>query len=170
MNRIRCQLPIEFRHLEPSLLLVGPRAMCIHRSAALVLDLPHSDLVFGTLRAATPEEQQMIGPEASTTPFIHCWVELGEDILFAPTTIERCNGSLLPMRRQHYYEMNGVRDVRRLSRKDVLRISGEIGLSAHLRKGVPAKKSVGATLLDAAGVRWKLSADEGIIPADLEDA
>jgi len=139
--------------------------LCIHRAAAFVLDMPGSELCFGTLRAATPLER-LQQPGASPVPFIHAWGEYKGKV-YAPTTIEAMGG-LVPINRELYYDVNGIKDVHRLSRKDVLRISGEIGFSAHVRHGKPTRGgvSVGAAFLSAAGVQWVDGDDGGILPAE----
>jgi hypothetical protein len=154
----------KFPHLNGAMLMVGVEGtgLCIHRAAAFVLDTPGAELCFGTLDPAT-EEARAKNPLLAAVPFIHAWAE-HHGMVYAPTTIERAGNKLVPMGRSYYYGMNGVRDVHRLSRRALLTLSGEIGLSAHLRKGTPAKKSVGATLLDAAGVRWMDGPDGGLLP------
>lgn len=156
-------------HLWGAMHMIGyaGNGLCIHRAAGFVLDTPGAELCFGTFRAASPEELA-VDPRGSTEPFIHAWAEL-EGYAYAPTTIEAM-GRLVPIDRDYYYRINGARDIRRLSRKDVLRISGEIGLSAHLRHDKPTRNgaSVGQTLMDAAGVRHAVTADGGIIPATEE--
>jgi hypothetical protein len=154
----------KFPHLNGAMLMVGIEGtgLCIHRAAGFVLDTPGSELCFGTFDPAT-DEARAKNPLLADEPFIHAWAE-HNGLVYAPTTIEKAGNKLVPMGRDYYYGMNGARDIKRLSRRQLLTISGEINLSAHLRKGVPAKKSVGATLLDAAGVEWMDSPTGGLIP------
>jgi hypothetical protein len=164
------KLLVPGKHLQACLRMVainGRSGLCIHRSVAFVLDTPQSDLVFGTFRAATPEER-LIVPGASTTPFIHCWAEWRGAVV-APTLYEKLG--LFPQSRNMYYELNGARDTKRLSRPQVLQLSGEYGLSAHLRYDSPIRggKSFGTVLLEAAGVEWQDSGDGSIIPKGEEE-
>lgn len=157
-----------FPHLTGAILMEGRAGtgLCIHRAAAFVLDRPGADLCFGIFPAATEEEKAAI-PNASDVSFIHAWAELS-GMVYAPTTIERTGGVLAPMRREGYYSINRVIRVKRLSRRQLLQISGQIGLSAHLRHGKPTRggASVGGTLLDAAGVAWRETEDGGLVPAE----
>lgn len=155
----------KFPHLHGAMKLThtGNQGLCIHRSAGFVLDTPGSELCFGVFRAATPEERNQ-DRNASLEPFIHCWAEFRGEV-YAPTTIERMGGKLVPYNRAAYYEVNGATSIKRLARPDLLRISREIGLSAHLRLGRPTRggASVGATLLDAVKMSYRISQTGGLI-------
>lgn len=142
----------------------GVSGLCFHRASAFVLDTLGSQMCFGTLRAPD-ERQRRDEPRASLVPFIHAWVEVGET-LYSPTTIEAMGG-LYQMTPRDYYERNGVADIRRLPRREVLRISGEIGLSAHFRRKAPLKSNMplGMVLLDAAGVDYTVNAQGSVLPA-----
>lgn len=141
---------------------IGQTGMCIHRSAGFVLDVPGSELCFGVFRASTPEEIARQS-NASREPFIHCWAEYHGKV-YAPTTIEAVGG-LRPIDPDYYYEINGATAIKRLPRPVVLRVAKEIGLSAHLRKGKPARASVGGSLLDAAGIEYRVGLEGGLVPA-----
>jgi len=152
------------RHLNGALAnLVGSsgKGMCFFRSAALVLDVPGSELAIGVLAGATAEELAA-NPDASTTPFIHAWVERGDTVV-SPTQIER-EGRLMPWPKQFYYETNGITEVRTVSRPALLKLSGEIGLSAHLRLNRPLKQAVSLAflLLDQTGLAYAVAEDGGI--------
>lgn len=152
----------DLRHLRGVIAhLTGSQGLCIHRSAAMVLDLPGAVLCFGVFRAATLQERAE-NPLASCEPFIHAWVEYRGSV-YAPTTIERFGG-LTPMSMQDYYDANGATGIRRMTRPELLKISGNIGLSAHFRLGKPARASVGGTLLDAVGMRYRISPEGGLLP------
>lgn len=140
------------------------QGLCIHRSAGFVLDTPGSNLFFGVFRAASPEERED-DPHASPEPFIHCWAEY-QGAVYAPTTIERMGGKLVPYDRVEYYAVNGITNIHSISRPKLLRISAEIGLSAHLRLGRPTRNqvSVGGTLLDAAGMPYRVNSKGGVLP------
>lgn len=159
------KLPKKFPHLNGSMVIKGKNGtgMCIHRSAAFVLDVPGSELVFGTLTPVT-DEQANATPhlKLSRVPFIHAWAEWQGNV-YSPSMIEH-DGGLKPIPRAFYYQTREVSDIHRLTRKQVIHLSGLINLSAHLKHGKPNKLSVGGTLLDAAGVKWKLSEDGGLIP------
>jgi len=146
----------------------GVSNCCFHRAAAFVLDVPGSVLCMGTLRAADEQERLEIA-NASPVPFIHAWCEF-DGLVYAPTTIERMGNRLVPFHRDAYYTMNGISDVRTLTRKELLTLSGKVGLSAHLKHFRPlhdgAKISV---LLDAAGIKWEISENGGIIPATVKE-
>lgn len=160
--------PRNWPHLAPALSMVarGGYGLCIHRACAFVLDVKGADLCFGTLREATPLER-LRNPEASDVPFIHAWAEL-RGMVYAPTLIERV-GCLAPIPLGEYYAANAIRDVYRMTRRAVLKVSGDVGLSAHLRKNKPLKggASFGLSLLDAAGVPYRLD-DHSILPASEE--
>ena len=148
--------------------IVGPNGLgsCFHRAAALVLDLPGSELCMGTFRAAT-EEELKVAPNASDEPFIHAWVEHG-GVVYAPTTIEANNNTLRPYTCAEYYSVHDAKDIYRLSRKDLITLSGRVGLSQHLLHNKPLRDgaSFAASIMDAAGLKWKDSAKGGgIIPA-----
>lgn len=149
-------------HLFGAMLMEGMPGtnLCIHRAAGFVLDTPGAELCFGTLRPRLDGPP----PQDRAEPFIHAWAELRGQV-YAPTTIEANGGRLDPFPQELYYAVNGVSDVRRLTRGEVLRLSGQIRLSAHLRRGTMPKASVGGTLLDAAGVSWKENEKGGLIPA-----
>ena len=151
-------------HLDGAMKLtgVGMTGLCIHRSAAFVLDMPGSVLCFGTFRAATPEEIAR-DPRSSREPFIHCWAEY-QGAVYAPTTIEAAGG-LRAIDPALYYQVNGATNIKRLSRPDLLKIAREIGLSAHLRRGKPARVSVGGALLDAVGIEYRIGLEGGLVPA-----
>lgn len=162
------KLPKKYPHLNGAMLLTGNTGtgMCIHRSAAFVLDVPGSELCFGTLAPARPEEINATPHlKLSAVPFIHAWVEWNGKV-YSPSMIEYDEGKLLPIDREFYYRTRGVSDIHRLNRKTVIHLSGKIGLSAHLKHGKPNKLSVGGTLLDAAGVKWQMSEDGGLIPRE----
>jgi hypothetical protein len=141
--------------------------MCFHRAAAMALDLPAAQVVFGIFRAATPEEQLTI-PNASTVPFIHAWVEWGGKA-FAPTTIER-EGGLFAMIPEGYYRVNGARSIKRLKRAALVRIARETGLLQHLTKNRDLKGSFIKAMLDEVGMPFTVSDDGGIVPAEEENA
>lgn len=135
--------------------------MCIHRSAAFVLDVPGSEMIVAVCSPATEADLKK-NPLASTEPFIHAWAEYKNSV-FAPTHLEPTGVKLVPKSVYYHYQQPTV--VRRISRPEVLKISGQIGLSAHLRKAVPPKASVGETFLNHVGIAWTISADGGLIPA-----
>ena len=139
--------------------LEGRQRLCIHRSAAFVLDVPGAVLVFGTLK---PDDVPQ--PGHSTVPFIHSWAEYRGNV-YAPTTIERMDGHLVPVPRDTYYAINGAHDIHSLTRAALLRLDKRYGLKRALRQNVLCRggASFGGTLLDAAGVAW---ADDngGVVP------
>jgi hypothetical protein len=154
-----------YKHLKAAMRFTGDQGPCFHRAAALVLDLPGSELCMGTFRAAT-EEELKISPNSSDEPFIHAWVE-HNGVVYAPTTIEAAGMALRPFTTAYYYGENGAKDIHRLSRKDLISLSGKYGISQFLLHSKPLKEgaSFGAILMDAAGLKWKDSEKGGIIPA-----
>lgn len=136
--------------------LSGPRGLCFHRAVGFVLDVIPATLVIGRIREANDEERAALGPDASPTPFIHAWCEWRGE-LFAPTTIERNGGKLVPIDRQMYLERNGAKVLATMTRGEVKRLDKEFGFSAHLRKFTPLKHGVsfGGILLERAGVPWR---------------
>ena len=137
---------------------------CFYRAAAFVLDAPGADLCLGTFAGGT-EEELRANPSGSRHDFIHAWVEARGDV-YAPSMLSKSNDFMGPIPRDRYYEANGARDIKRLTRSEVLRLSGEIGLSAHLRRHKPLKggKRVAEVLLEAAGVNYMVK-DGGVLPA-----
>lgn len=137
--------------------------MCFHLSTALLLDIRHGELCIGTLRGATPEEAMTI-PNASLEPFLHCWVEVNDDVL-APTTIERFGG-IAPIPRDYYYRANGIHNVHRMSRRTIKGLAMEQGWYRYFTTGkYPVTgRPLGDILLDECGVRWQLSSAGGVIP------
>lgn len=138
---------------------------CFFRSAALVLDVPGTELWFGVLAGAF-EEELAANPSASPTPFIHSWVQYGETV-YSPTQIER-EGELIPWPKALYYETNGVRDAHAMARPALLKLSSEIGLSAHLRLGRALKTDASFvfTVLDRAGLSYATARDGGLVPPE----
>ena len=137
---------------------------CFHRAAALVLDMAGTHLCIGTFAGANIE-QIIHFPGSSPTDCVHAWVEKNNEV-YAPTMINNRNSYFGPFPRDLYYEENGARDVKRLSRSELLVLSGRYGLSAHLRhdKAVKEGKKFSVVLLDSAGVRYRV--DEGaVLPA-----
>ena len=158
----------EMRHLRGAVAnFVGSSGggTCFFRSAALVLDVPGAQLCFGVLAGATDEERAA-NPKASPTPFIHSWVEQGGTV-YSPTQIER-EGGLIPWPKAVYYETNGIITAHTIMRPALLKISAEIGLSAHLRLGRPLKTSASFVfgLLDAAGLPYAIARDGGLVPPE----
>jgi hypothetical protein len=159
---------------------------CFQRCAALMLDLTGVQgwkataptLVFGVVRAATEEEQRTI-PHASTVPFIHAWVEVrwqpqpqdGQPAqatvaVLAPTLIERMDG-LRPVERADYYDQNGVGRTWRLEADAFLKVAKRFKLSSAFlhQKARAGKGDVTGALLTAAGVRYRLTEHNSVIPA-----
>lgn len=157
---------LSLRHLRGAIAFeAGQGATCMHRAAALALDLPRAEIYFGTFRPASPEEVAS-NPRASPEPFIHAWVEW-EGRVFAPTLVEKLGG-LHPINRQHYYETNSPRDVHKLPRAEFDKIARRFRLSAafrHLKARAGHGEYVDA-MLTAAGVKWKESERGTILPAE----
>lgn len=158
-------IPKKLPILEASLKVVGSKGPCLFRSVALVLDVPWLTFCVGTHRAATPEEQAA-NPEASKTPFLHAWAEW-KDIVFAPTTMEMRGGQLVPMDKARYYELNGTRDVKTLSRAELKKLSDKYGFKRYITKGEPLKEnaSFGDVILKRMGIPYVVSRDGGLVPA-----
>jgi hypothetical protein len=148
--------------LAKALELKGSGGLCFHRAAAFVFDVPGAVMVFGTLAGVDEAEA---GPTDSTVPFIHAWAEW-RGVVYAPTTIEATGGLLRPIDRALYYRVNGVTDVRTLTRAQLLRLDRQLALKRVLRAGGPCRggASFGASLLDAAGVPWKAGPGDGVLP------
>lgn len=155
------RLPKKMPHLEGAkrLRAMPGQRLCVHEAAGFVMDVPGATLCFGTFRAATPEELAA-DPTAATEPFIHAWVEW-QGKVWSPTLMAIC-----PV--EEYYAANDAKNVKRLPRPALLALARRIGLSRHLRLGVPTRggASVGMTLLDAAGVAHRTTPDGGLVPAD----
>jgi hypothetical protein len=146
----------------------GGNNLCVQWSVALALDVRQGILTFGTLRAATDEEAEVI-ENASREPFIHCWVEVGETVL-APTTAKRTGGVLVPFRKDSYYEMNRARDVKHVPRRVFDDIVRKHGVYAALRHNLPRFGSGKITedLLAAAGVRYRVSGENrSLLPLEV---
>jgi hypothetical protein len=159
----------ELRHLNAATAYRGRGTSnaCVQWSLALALDVRHALMTFGTLRAATPEEAAVIGPAASRVPFIHCWVEVG-DTVYAPTTIERTGGMLVPMSRHAYYDVNKIRDVchvPRIAFDDIVRRYRVRAALKHLSPRF-GNGDITGELLAAAGVRYTLGANRALLPTE----
>jgi hypothetical protein len=149
--------------LSAAMNLKGPKGMCFHRAVALCLDLSGSTLVVATLRAAT-EEEQVDHPERSSVPFIHAWVEFNDKLL-APSTIESMGG-LVFIRPEEYYQVNGAKDIRRLTRNAIRKHVADKHVLRQLLEGIdpPRRGWLVGRLLDAAGVKYLITPGGGIIP------
>jgi hypothetical protein len=157
----------QLRHFQRAVRFVATNqrsGCCFHRAAAFVLDVPGAELCVGIVRAATLAEQARI-PNASRVPFVHAWAELRGSV-FALTLFE--SHGLRPIPASLYYEENGVSGVRRLARRDVLRLSGEYGISAALRHGgaLRGDAKLGTVILDAAGLPYRVTPDGVPLPVD----
>lgn len=137
---------------------------CFHRATAMVLDVPGTELCIGTFAGANDAEL-LSNPNGSPTDFIHAWVERGNEV-WAPSLLSQSNDFFGPIDRATYYEENSAKDIKRLSRSEVLVLSGEYGLSAHLRKDTSVKsgKRLSQVMLDASGVEYRVE-DGGVFPA-----
>jgi hypothetical protein len=137
---------------------------CFVRSAALVLDLPGATLVFGVVKAATPEEIAAFG-EGSLEPFIHAWVEYKGEV-FAPTLLERL-GAVRGFSTKDYYEANGVKRTWRLDHPGFQAIAKRYKLAAAFKHGSdrPGKGEVTEAFLRAAGVKFRISEERAVLPA-----
>lgn len=137
---------------------------CIQRSAALALDLPGSEIMFATFRAAS-EDERLVEPNASPVPFVHAWVEWRE-WAYSPTTLERTNMMLVPWDCEAYRKINEARDVCRLPRSAFERIARHFRLAAAFKHGRDraGQGDVADALLRSAGVRYTLSENRSVIP------
>lgn len=154
--------PADLPLLRAAMRLEADRGLCFHLSAAFVLDVPGAVLCIGTL---TPPDEPTGNPDDSTVPFIHAWAEYRGGV-YAPTTIEKFGGNLVGQNRAGYYALNGVHDVRTLTRAQLLRLDRRFNLKRSLRRGGQLRggASFGGTLLDAAGVPWKQGSNGGTLP------
>jgi hypothetical protein len=144
----------------------GNTGTCVQRAAALMLDLRNATLMFGVVRAATPEELEK-NPDASPVPFIHAWVEWRGDV-YSPSSIEKFKGELLPLPKDVYYRANAVSRTWPLEPKAFQAVAKRFGLSAAFRHGKDRAGDGAVTdaLLKAAGVKWKLSERRTLLPAE----
>jgi hypothetical protein len=141
------------------------KGLCFHRAVGFVIDIPRAELVIGTVRGASPEELA-VNPNASPIAFIHAWVELAGAVI-APTTMEAMGMRIVPMKRQSYYEANGITDTTVRSREWVRLVARQHGLDKHLRyhKPIPNGGSFAAILLSEAGVRYR-NVDGAALPGE----
>jgi hypothetical protein len=161
------RLPKKMPHLDGAMNLTGPRGLCFHRAAGLVLDLPPATLAVGTFPAATSEQQQE-NPEFSSVDFLHAWVEV-KDWVLAPTLIERAQaeGTHWIFLKRDYYAANCPRDIAHLSRGKLKKLSTEYGLGKHLIHFTPLKHGAkfGDIILDAVGIKFVVTSRGGVLPA-----
>ena len=152
------------RNLERALSLKASNGQgsCFHMSFALVLDMHDSELCVGTFAAATLAELMLVR-NASLVPFLHAWVEC-RGSAFAPTLVERMDG-LVPMERAEYYTTNGVTDIKKLTRRQILKINRELRFSNYLRGGPPPSSNLVEAMLNELGIRYVVSAHGGVLPA-----
>ena len=147
--------------------LTGPRGMCFHRAAGLVLDFPPATLAVGTLPAVTAEQQQLV-PEASSVDFLHAWVEV-KDWVYAPTLIERSeeDGTPWAVPKEIYYAINAPRNVSHLSRATLKKLSVEYGMARHLTHFTSLKHGAkfGDIILNAMGIEYVVTSTGGVLPA-----
>lgn len=132
--------------------------LCIHRSAALVLDIIDLQMVFAVFN---PDPSWKAPPGAADEPFIHCFTEIKEYVV-SPSRLE-IDGKLERIPKAVYYHMHNVTEMWRLTRAQVKRVARDIRFDRVL-KGLNGDGSVGAAFLDAAGVPWTESACGGLIP------
>lgn len=137
--------------------------MCFHWSVALCLDLPGSEVVIGTFRAATPEERERI-PNASDVPFIHAWVEW-EGKVFAPTTLASTGYQFNAMPPEGYYEVNGAKNLRRVSRRTIRKHVADKAVLHQLLTGQQPKGQgyLVDRLMEAAGIKHAVVGG-GVLP------
>lgn len=148
-------LAAAFRLASPS-----GNGLCFHWSAALVHDVPGSVLVIGIL--ADGPSRGIVGPDVSPVPFFHCWAEHKGQV-YAPTLAMELGG-LRPIERQLYYKANGARNMRRISRRDLLSIlRAEPHLLDEIINGAEAPKLVDK-LMSHAKLAYQLSDRNGVIP------
>lgn len=158
---------IRLRHLERCMATYPAEpglGRCFHWSAALCLDLKQSDIVIGTVAGASPHEALTVH-HASLGRFVHAWVEVGDDVL-APTLIST-DDKLTPVPRAFYYASNGIEDVQRLSRADLLKAFQGRNLIGHLTEGQNFRCDGRFVdiLLEAAGViEWTTNETGGAVP------
>jgi hypothetical protein len=146
------------------------KANCIQRSAALVLDMPGSEMVFATLRAASPEEQEELQGRGSTVPFIHAWVEW-RGWLYAPTSVERTDMRLVAWSIPDYYRVNGASNIRRVPRGEFNRIAKQFRFTSALKHGRDRFGSgeIADALLNAAGVQYTIGPGRAVLPLENND-
>lgn len=137
---------------------------CVQRSAALMLDMPKGTLVFGVMRAASMDEQ-LETPGSSPVPFIHAWVEVGDNV-FAPTLLEKTDMRLVPFPKNIYYGSNGISKTWRLDHRTFDVVAKRFTLSAAFRhrKARAGSWEITKALLDAAGVPFIASETGTILP------
>jgi hypothetical protein len=158
------RIPIEqCRNLTAALGFSTNFGSCFIRSTALMLDLPGATLVYGVVKASTPEELAKSN-NSSPVPFIHAWVEY-QGKVFAPTLIERF-GSLHSIAKEAYYETNGVTTTWRLESAAFMSVAKRFKLASAFKHGSarPGKGEVTEAFLNAAKVRYKLSDRRTVLP------
>lgn len=134
--------------------------LCFHWSAALVHDVPGSVLVIGIL--ADGPSRGIFAPDASPVPFYHCWTEHKGQV-YAPTLAYELGG-LRPIENKLYYKANGARNMRRISRRDLLSIlRAEPHLLDEIINGADSPKLVDK-LMGVAKLPYQLSDRNGVIP------
>jgi hypothetical protein len=128
-----------------------------------MLDLPGATLVYGIVKASTPEELAKCS-KSSPVPFIHAWVEY-QGKVFAPTLIERF-GFLNSISKDAYYATNGVTTTWRLEQPAFQAVAKRFKLASAFKHGSvrPGKGEVTEAFLNAAKVRYKLSERRTVLP------
>ncbi|MDR6850276.1 hypothetical protein [Sphingomonas sp. BE137] len=73
-----------------------------------------------------------------------------------------------PWPKDFYFETNGVTAACTVTRPALLKLSGDIGLSAYLRLNRPLKRDVSLAflLLDLARLPYAVAADGGLVPPE----
>jgi hypothetical protein len=143
----------------------GKGGMCFLRATALVLDMPGAELCIGTFDGVKNLQEALAFPGATNGDLIHAWVE-NKGMVFAPSMISDTNKAFGPLDRALYYGENNARDVCRMTRAEVLKLSGQLGFSSYIRKGTALKNggTVSVAVLIASGVKYVENADGTITP------
>lgn len=135
--------------------LVAPdgQALCFHWSAALVLDIPGSELVVGDLNGGAGH-------------MLHAWVEHRGSV-YSPSMI-KVMGGLGSLDLEAYYNVNDVHVLARMPYRDVMKLMNTIGFQAQLRTGKPLKGKHGerfaAEILEALNVPYMDDGNGALLP------
>lgn len=151
----------------------GTNGICLHLSVACVMDRAASRFAIGTLRNVSDDEIASFGypidhPAIAREPFIHAWVEEHGDVI-SPSKIAECGG-LYPFDRTLYYDGNGVREVRYLTRARVLSFARAGHLAAYFAQVRPDHcfaQTFGEALMEFAGHPYRRDAGGFAMPLEM---
>lgn len=148
----------KLRHLYSTIerfLPVG-RGNCMQRAVAMVMDVPTSKLVVGTLM--------------SDRAYLHAWV-MDRDMFFDPSCFEEDEG-LTPYAMQPYIDRHQARDIQIVDRPNILAFARRGGLSKWMLRRDDTHHTLGTimghALLDELEIAYEVDDQGFLFPAQAQ--